>query len=707
MKKSASKKKIKFRILILVFLSVLGAVGVAGIGYLFFGPLHIYQRGFQSLDDLTAYAKTINEFIEMENKDFLKPSYETYYKKKFKYTFFQKVGMRAKALMVKVGVAKPPAFSFGYLKKLLENVTKERAAAGWQGEFVQRFTLDPQSKVIVVGVLQGAYHSLVRNLNQMKLLGLLTKDFKFTNEKISLVILGNVVNRSPYTTETLLVILKLMEKNPKQVFYMRGTNEFDYYWVQHTLRRELELGARQLSSEEIPLFKEVSAFFNTLPMEVYGAAYFKKTETELPYVAFSAFVENKELAKKIDEAKYPSFLRENATASLATLDLSKVPAEGAAADKDKAIKNSLKAVMRDIRKRDSFEKMDGLRSLPPEGDAAAWTVLSCPTAPYRVALKYFYDAFAVLSFSEEFEKWKITLYSRHVVENKDFTFSSREEKLLGDVKNGAAKKPAEKVKADASSKAESPKESAQKPPESKVVVSSTEKAPAPAAPQQSEKASAEEDKKKEVKKEPVVVPPAAKQSKEEVAVQKKEAPPFPAVVKQNVVVARPSAAVSAAQLAFYKELTAQLVALKKEVAEVKPAIVKEIQKELQKFEVPDTSTKSAAPVAHGKEAATAASEKAALKTAVSAQNQEERRETQIDAVVNRALNEVKRSWPDIVIHNHVGAPPAAEDKKSKETHEKENAISKQTLEALIATIEALKKELVQGPVDISSSTKTK
>jgi hypothetical protein len=425
-----------------IVLIILGCLLLPVAWYFCFGPLPLYERGFTIIQDLVDYNKNLDEMVKMDNTDLLQPSYDTYYKKHFASGFFSRFKSRCVGLMVKFGLAKPPPFSYGFLKKLLEENTKFREAQNFKGLHVVKFNIDQDSKIIVVGVLQGALHSFTRDLLKMQDLGLMTKDFKLTNPKTIMFFLGNTINRSPYTSETFMIVLKIMLENPKQIFYMRGGQEFNENWIKYSLRQELDMGAQRFAKgkEGIPLMAQVDGFFNTLPMEAYGLITAKKTAEELSYIVISAHIENKDLIERTNEKNYLYFIRGNET----ILDLDKVvKKQGDAEEKPLPL---LKASIRDIRKRSSYEQMDGLRALPPEGNASAWTVFSSPTASYRIGLKFVYDAFAVVTPAEMDSDWKITLYSRNI-ENKDFDFKMRQEALFvgGSNEKGIDGKPAEKT----------------------------------------------------------------------------------------------------------------------------------------------------------------------------------------------------------------------------------------------------------------------
>jgi hypothetical protein len=647
MRKSIGKKKNQLKFILFIVGIILSVVA---LWYIFFGPIPVYDRGASSIDDLVAYAKSIDEFVPMENKDFLKPSYERYYSKKFSEGFIANMQARLRGLSIYMRLSKPPAFSFGLLKNQLEVLATQRSAAGFKGNCVQKIRVDAQSQIIIFGVLQGAYHSLTRSLVKLHELGKITKNFKLTDPNITMVFLGNVINRSPYTSETFMTVLALMKNNPKQVIYLKGTNEFDYYWVQHSLRRELELGAKRLSQEEIPLFKQVSAFFATLPLELYAVMDYKKSSDVIPYVAISAFIEDKKLKKITDEKLYPGFLREIEKGKSDLLDVDNPSKEFKEKTNQRIV---LKAAVRDIRKRDSFEKMDGLRSMPPEEDALSWTILSCPTAPYRLGLKFMYDAFGVITGGKNFEDWKLTLYNRQV-ESKTSTFSSREVNFIGGsgsvTEQSSTKPPVE----DKSLKDEKK--------------SSTQTAE-PAKVDTSEKSEKKIEKSEAVVKvESVAVLPPMQETKP---------------VQQPITNAMPvaSAGVTREQLAFYKELVSQVGSLKREVVEVRASILKE----LQKFEISDSSDKAVSrenqkPVekVSAKPDHTEPGKKQALAEANKVSNK-------LEESIEKVLAELKTQRAGVTINNNVGA--------GVPDNRKEELVSDS--KALVSVVNALRDELKQ------------
>lgn len=725
--KKESKKFTLPHLSLRLVLIILGSLLLPVLWYFCFGPLPVYDRGLTTMQDLVAYNKNVDEMVKMENSDVLQPSYDTYYKKHFESGFLDRLKKRCVGLMVKCGLASPPPFSYGFLKKLLEENTKLREAQNFKGLHVVKFNIDLDSKIIVVGVLQGALHSFTRDLLKMQELGLMTKDFKLTNPKTNLFFLGNVINRSPYTSETFMIVLKIMLENPKQVFYMRGGQEFNASWMKYSLRQELEMGAQSFSQAKagVPLMAQVDAFFNTLPLEAYGLIAGKKTAEEIPYIVLSGHIEDKDLITRTNEKQYFYFIR----GSDMVLDLDKVVKKPG--DPEEKPLPVAKATIRDIRKRSSYEQMDGMRPLPPEEDATAWTVFSSPNASYRTGLKFVYDAFVLVTPAEVYNDWKITLYSRNI-DSKDASFATRQESFLVGASNAKAvdAKPAEKA---GEKKTEKVAEKSVEKNKEKVIATSAEsvveKKVEKVAEKVIEKQAVAETKIKPETKEAVavaevsveVVDLQAKKKKkvctktvktkkivpvvnedEESEAEEDDSDPTktkkikgaaPVLIETRVIektkmVQHPG--VSKAQLAFYKELVEHVKALKAEVAAIRGTILKE----LQKFEIPEASQKTIEQDAKkndktvAKQISSVDHEKKQVLDASATQS------SKLEESINQALQELKKHRPEITIYNQVGQQGEAKAAQAQAASDVK-ALSDKGLEAVAAMVNTLKEELKQ------------
>jgi hypothetical protein len=371
-------------------------------------PRPYYTQGFNTLSDLKTLIKDYDEFIKMEGKNAAFPSYETYYKKKYENKYLATVKEKSEWILSTLHIKQTPLFSSSYFKKTLTNVSRFRQNKAWAGNFIQKIELNTSSKLVVFGVVQGAFHGLIRYLEKLKELEIIDENLVVKNPDYFLVFLGNVINRSPYTLEIFSVVLKLLEKNPHNVIYLKGTNEFPDYWRQHSLRRELELRANHLSHSVIPLQEEIDTFFHTLPLTLYCTMPYLSHDTT-NYFKLAGFIEDEHLLKMIDAPTYASFLRQKTTEKISAFNLNNRNEFD-----PEATKILSKAIIRDIKKRDFYESMNGLRLLSPTKGITTWTVFSTAAEPFREAFKHFYEAFVIINPEEKTEDWTIDLYNRDV-----------------------------------------------------------------------------------------------------------------------------------------------------------------------------------------------------------------------------------------------------------------------------------------------------
>jgi hypothetical protein len=383
-------------------------------------PQPRYKDGFRTLSELQEYTTTLDEWIKMEGKNIYFPSYESYYQRNFSPSIFKTMKAKIEYVLTILHLKRKPIFSENFFKNILEDVTEYRKQKGWTGEFIQKIEVKESSKLVVFGPVQGAFHGIIRYLEKLKELGIIDENLKIQNPDYCFVFLGNVVNRSPYTLEIFSIVLRLLRNNPENVIYLKGTNEIQNTWKQHTLRRELEIRMAQFSSSKIPLENEIDAFFNTLPMTLYCTIPYIKSD-KLNYFKCAAFIENEKFFKLIDAPRYATFLKNPSNNRLTAFNLEN------GSDNDPEANNIIsRAIIRDIKKRDQYEEMDGLRLMPPTKGITTWIILSNTLESARIALKYFYDAFVIITPAKKIDDWTITLYNRDIrnIDKKDFNTRS-------------------------------------------------------------------------------------------------------------------------------------------------------------------------------------------------------------------------------------------------------------------------------------------
>jgi hypothetical protein len=381
---------------------LVGGVFLFLFGVLFFLGGRKPEHGFVTLKDIKLYATRFEEQPKMDNDNIIKPDYTTFFASWNK-GFFSRMLER---FLYGLHLKKPLPWSPAFFKKLIIRVTKMRMEAGYKADVILKMAATEKTNIVVVGNLQAAFHSLVRDLEEMVKLGILDEKLHICKSDYILIFLGNAIDRAAYSMETLSVIARLIEENPKTVFYMKGNHEDNNYWHDYTLKQELMSKAAGLSDEAIPLDTEVNAFFATLPLALYVGV---PPEPQKKYVRISH--EGKD-SPDIDESKIAGFLRaplklkEPDVVEVFNIKENKEPSSGEPV--------SLAALIRSEKKRKTFQTMDGLRLLTPEEGTVAWTILSCPTKVYQLGIKFFYDAFGIITSGKRMEDWTITLHNQDV-----------------------------------------------------------------------------------------------------------------------------------------------------------------------------------------------------------------------------------------------------------------------------------------------------
>lgn len=363
-------------------------------------PGYKASDGFKTLAEVEKYAATFDEKkISMENTNLDKPEYSAFYKSQ-RLGFF---GARLKTLGLSSGL---PWTVHSY-KNLLEKAIELTKPKNYTGVFALKIATSPATKIVVWGDVQGAFHSLARDLRELVKLGVIDENLKVASPDNYLVFMGDVISRSPFIMETVSLVCRLILTNPENVFYLRGNHESNNYWNGKGLERELKLRARTLDkSAETPLEKLTNDFFDTLPALIYAGILPNETAQFVRISHEGADGESK--IAEINDAKLAPFLSTKLTGKIASFNYKEIK-EGVAAQPIE-----IKAIVKAEIKRKTYQAMDGLRLTSPENGVTAWTMLSCPTETYQKGLEYFFDAFSIIQAGAKIEDWTITLHSQDV-----------------------------------------------------------------------------------------------------------------------------------------------------------------------------------------------------------------------------------------------------------------------------------------------------
>ncbi len=367
-------------------------------------PGYKVSDGFKTLQEIEAYAKYFDEkSITMENSNLDKPDYTAFYKS-------QKIGFFAskfKRLASFFGIGKGLPWGVLTYKNLLEKLLEAGKAKNYTGTFVLKVNATQNTKIVVWGDVQGAFHSLSRNLRELVKLGIIDENLKVTNPDYYLIFMGDVISRSAFIMETVSVVARLILNNPENVFYIRGNHESSNYWNGKGLERELKIRARSLDKNaETPLEKLTNDFFDTLPAIVYFGALPDQTIQFLRISHEGADGESK--IAEINDSKLSPFLSTKSTNKVSLFNYKDIKEDASGPQIE------IKAILKAEIKRKTYQAMDGLRLTSPENGVTAWTMLSCPTETYQKGLEYFFDAFSIIQAGAKIEDWTITLHSQDV-----------------------------------------------------------------------------------------------------------------------------------------------------------------------------------------------------------------------------------------------------------------------------------------------------
>lgn len=341
-----------------------------------------------------------DENPKWDNVNPLKPDYTSFHLKEAKSWARRMVD----SALNFIGIQQKTSWFIQDFKNLLETITIKREHDGRKGDYVEKIV--PEGKFIIWGDIQGALHSLVRCLTELHTHKIIDEDLRITNENDYVIFTGDLINRSPYSLEVLTIVLRLMEKNPGRIVYIRGNHERNKLWHNYNLKQDLQMRAQHLSDETIPLGSLVDRFFNTLPHGVYLKT---KDKTEQPCFVRLSHDGIYEGESKIKEDEMVEFLLDTETQ---LFDLKK--------QKDTNKHVDVKVLIRAQGHSVTHDLTDGLLMLAPEKGATTWSLLSAPTTVYQKLLNFYFDAFCIMQTTSYVDDWTIILHNRDIRTKEGF-----------------------------------------------------------------------------------------------------------------------------------------------------------------------------------------------------------------------------------------------------------------------------------------------
>ncbi|MGB8366784.1 MAG: ABC transporter substrate-binding protein [Candidatus Babeliales bacterium] len=360
--------------------------------------------GFYKLADLQEYAAMHPELPSSDDEDWLDPDYTTFHQDLYQ-------GFIARFAQL-FGLQKKPVWTPNYFEKLLQSIVKEREKQKLSGRLVAHIQLLQPAKFYIWGDLHGAFHSLVRALEWLYKNDVITQDLKIVDPSHYFVFNGDAIDRSPYTLETLSILFLLLERNEKQVFYIRGKHEVEGHWQNFSLNRELHVRIGDSSEKKKPLIELVRKFFNTLPLALYINT--KKNDSQV--IRISHYGRD---SLGIDEEYFGNFWNETNKEDIMYYDVRNKKKSKKSVSVEAMI--TTEDLLRESRTINGDPKdITGLGLLDQEYGSMTWAILSAPIMPYQTHYNFYSDAFAVLDVKTPISDSTITLYNQNLKKKDGF-----------------------------------------------------------------------------------------------------------------------------------------------------------------------------------------------------------------------------------------------------------------------------------------------
>ncbi len=356
----------------------IGVILTSCLGFLYFSQKN---TSFETLNDFINITKELDEFIEPSEKDALFPRYRDYYEEKYAKNIF---GKNVKGVISATDLN----------TKLKEAIKKN--AVFYNKNYGIQLPINNESKIIVFGGIQGTFHSLCRRLELLKEKNIINDNLKLKPNTF-IVFVGDAINRSPFMSETLMVILKLMKENNNNVIYLKGRSEEFGCDENHLFYDEVIANSIKEAPE---IVTNTDYFFRSLPVVLL----FNYMDNF--FIEFFARLENQaikdDLSSSINIGKNANYFFED--------------------DEKSDDVFTPNVIIKSVKNRDDFELSKGLWQMQKIKGACQWAVFSSSNWSARTGLGFYYDSFSMIDYNNESNKWEITLLSRDIYSpKKDFS----------------------------------------------------------------------------------------------------------------------------------------------------------------------------------------------------------------------------------------------------------------------------------------------
>lgn len=347
--------------------------------------------GFSTLDEALVYAQKMPEEPAVDRMVWRDPDYTTFLEYQYP-AFFSVQGVRQY-----LGLRYDPAWTYKNWHDLLKTLTARVQQQEADRPRIASLRVPEGTRVIIFGDLFGAFHSLIRDLKHLKDQKIIDNNLRIVRDDVYIVFVGNIVGRSPYSLPTSFLVLRLLERNPERVVYLRGEQETDNYWKDFSLADELVMAVPE--SEYKPLLKDVSQFFETLPI----ALYITTPGSPGRVIRISSFGREN---YSLDEEKFGDFTFDRQPSGLTYLAQ---PAEARS-----TYPPEVTVIIRGQQKLQELRTISGLDFIEPDFGAGAWSAFSSPTQVNQQYIKFFADAYSELVIRQPMSMSTIQRISRDI-----------------------------------------------------------------------------------------------------------------------------------------------------------------------------------------------------------------------------------------------------------------------------------------------------
>lgn len=345
------------KVFILLACCVLVAAG-AGL-YIAQHMYHAPSPDKETFDEVWNLMRDLPESVPSSNGSWLDPDYSH---------FYQSCKTWARQRLPTVLSGHPPVDTPDFVARFnaLTQRNKKKNGAKKKIPTFADITVAPSSKLIVFGSLHGALHSFKRDLIDLKKKKLLDDNFHLA-DGVYLFVLGDAINRSPYSIELLRVLLPLLERNDGRCFYVRGVEERNGHWEDFLSMNYL------VNHLKVPFRDALNAYFDTLPD---GMCVFVKGNDPHECFYLSATTEFTSTALQKAEIKV--------------------------------------MIMGEQREAPVTWEHEGLDFWGFNSGVALWAAMSSQTLLYQTFMKFFYDSYSVIDVTLHCNESIITLWKHDV-----------------------------------------------------------------------------------------------------------------------------------------------------------------------------------------------------------------------------------------------------------------------------------------------------